>query len=297
MYLILASLALGLTVFLTTRLALAQGTARWNAERTVRRADVLRPAAADWRRTLLGLVGHAFARANRLGPVQNYLAVLRRDNIAAGDPWTLDETELLELSELLLAAVAVLVWVGLLAVYGGFYFFAGLGLGVFAGFAPGYIIGHKSVQRRILINRALPFALDLLVLTMEAGSSFQESIVILTESDRTSPMAQEFTHFLQAVRYGKTRKAALAEMAERIRSDDLTPVVDAINTGEELGTPVGKILRIQAEGIRATRTQRAEKLAAEASSKILFPTLLIMLAVLLMMMGPVVIKAVRGNLF
>jgi tight adherence protein C len=159
------------------------------------------------------------------------------------------------------------------------------------------MIGHRSVQRRIAINRALPFSLDLLVLTMEAGSGFQESIEILTESDRCSPMAQEFTHYLQAVRLGKTRKSALSEMAERVRSDDLTPVVDAINTGEELGTPVGKILRIQAEGIRAARSQRAEKLAAEASSKILFPTLLIMFAVLLMLMGPVIIRAVRGDMY
>lgn len=182
-------------------------------------------------------------------------------------------------------------------IYGTFNFFTGLGIGLVAGFAPGYIIGHKSVQRRILINRALPFSLDLLVLTMEAGSSFLESIKTLIESDPTSPMGQEFTYFLQAVDHGKTRKAALSEMAERVRSDDLTPVVDAINTGEELGTPVGKILRIQAEGIRAARSQRAEKLAAEASSKILFPTLLIMVAVLLMMMGPVIIKAVRGDLY
>ena len=110
-------------------------------------------------------------------------------------------------------------------------------------------------------------------------------------------MAQEFTYFLQAVRHGKTRRTALSDMAERIGSKDLAPVIDAINTGEQLGTPVGKTLRIQAEGIRAVRTQRAEKIAAEASSKILFPTLLIMIAVLLMLMGPVIIKAVRGDLY
>ena len=48
---------------------------------------------------------------------------------------------------------------------------------------PGYVIAHKGVQRRILINRALPFSMDLLVLTMEAGSSFQEAVEILTQSD------------------------------------------------------------------------------------------------------------------
>ena len=229
--------------------------------------------------------------------VVNYKATLRRDNIAAAYPWNLDEDELLELAEILFVGVTLLALIGFLILFDSFSLFTALGLGVCAAFAPGYIVGHKSVQRRIAINRALPFSLDLMVLTMEAGSTFQESIETLIDSDPDSPMGQEFTYFLQAKLHGKTRHAALAEMAERVGSNDLTPVVDAVNTAEELGTSIGKILRIQAEGIRGTRSQRAEKLAAEASSKILFPTLLIMVAVLLMMMGPVIIKAVRGDLY
>jgi tight adherence protein C len=102
---------------------------------------------------------------------------------------------------------------------------------------------------------------------------------------------------LQAIQHGKTRRAALLEMADRVKSEDLAPVIHGINTGEELGTPIGSVLRVQADGIRLKRTQRAEKLAAEASSKILFPTLLIMVAVLLMLMGPVIIKGFRDGWF
>jgi tight adherence protein C len=297
MLLVLASAALGLTVFLLSRLAIESVGNRWRAEQTVRRADLLRPEGTTWQRTLLGVVGKVFERVNRTKLGQDYLATLRRDNIAAANPWNLNEHELLQLAEVLFVGVTLLAWTFFAVVYGSLNIFLGLGAGAIAGFAPGYIIGHKSVQRRIEINRALPFSLDLLVLTMEAGSGFQESVEILTESNSASPMAHEFSRYLQTVRLGKTRNAALTEMAERVRSDDLTPVVDAINTGEELGTPVGKILRIQAEGIRASRSQRAEKLAAEASSKILFPTLLIMFAVLLMLMGPVIIKAVRGDMY
>jgi tight adherence protein C len=297
MLLLLGSLALSITVFLMTRLVLQFGVDRWQAEHTIRRADVLRPEAADWKRKLLAVAGHAFDRINRMPLMQNYRATLRRDNIAAGNPWDLDEKELLELSELLFVGATVATWIVLFVFYGSLNLIIGLVLGFICAFAPGYVIAHKSVRRRILINRALPFSMDLLVLTMEAGSSFQEAIEILTSSDPAGPMAQELTYFLLAVRHGKPRKNALAEMAERVRSDDLTPVVDAINTGEDLGTPVGRILRIQAEGIRAARSQRAEKLAAQASSKILFPTLLIMVAVLLMLMGPVIIKAVRGQMY
>src|ERR1044071_4743156 len=111
MFLLIGSLGVGFTVFLMVRLTLAFGGSRWQSEQALRRADTLHPGAANWKRILLGVIGHAFDRVNRLNFIQDYLAVLRRDNIAAGDPWGMDEKELLELSELLLVGVTLVVWV------------------------------------------------------------------------------------------------------------------------------------------------------------------------------------------
>jgi tight adherence protein C len=297
MILLLASLSMLFSAFLLTRMLLVRATARWQEEKTARKSSLFPGEPQDWTRTVLAVTGRIFSRVNRIPKVVDYRLKLRQDNIAAADPWNLNEYELLALSELAAVVIAVLAWLGMLVFYGSFNFITGIALGIFAGFLPGYIITQRAVQRRIAVNRALPFSLDLMVLCMEAGSSFLESIQTLVDSDPASPLAQEFNYFLQSVRHGKIRRTALDEMAERVRSDDLKPVADAINTGEEMGTPVGRILRFQSEGLRNVRSQRAEKLAAEASSKILFPTLLIVLAVMLMLMGPVIIKMVHGDWF
>jgi len=205
--------------------------------------------------------------------------------------------EIVAMEELAFAGVTSIIFVFLLLAFGEFHFLPPLALGALAGMTPGYLVHQKAIERRIRINRQLPFALDLLILSMEAGSAFLESIEILVSSNPTSPLAQEFYLVLQSIQHGRTRRVALEEMDVRVDSEDLRPVVHGINTGEELGTPIGSVLRVQAEGIRMKRSQRAEKLAAEASSKILFPTLLIMVAVLLMLMGPVIIKGVRDGWF
>lgn len=237
------------------------------------------------------------ARWNTHLPLNRYRARLHRDVLMAGDPWGMTPDEIIAMSELSFLLTTLLAWIFLSSFLGSFQLFLGLVLGVLAALTPGYMLGQKAVARKIQINRQLPFALDLLILSMEAGSSFLESIQTLVTSNPISPLAEEFNHVLQAIQHGKTRRAALLEMAERVQSEDLGPVVHGINTGEELGTPIGSVLRVQADGIRLKRTQRAEKLAAEASSKILFPTLLIMVAVLLMLMGPVIIKGFRDGWF
>src|SRR5437763_1785273 len=122
MLLLVGSLSFGITVFLVARMVLAYGDARWRAEQTARKADVLHPAAADRKRTLLGVTGHAFAWINRQPIMQSYLGVIRRDNIAAGDPWDLSEQEILQLSELLFVGVALLAFVGFFLAYGTFNF-------------------------------------------------------------------------------------------------------------------------------------------------------------------------------
>lgn len=285
------------SVLLLSRAALGFASERWRQDRgflleTWNQRLAMPPALRFFSVACMYL-----SRWNTHPYLEKYRVRYSREIIAAGDPWGMNAGEVIAMAELAFASVTLFTWIFLLITFGRFQFFLGLVLGVLALLTPGYLLGQKVIVRRIEINRQLPFALDLLILSMEAGSSFLESLETLVSSNPATPLAQEFYHVLQAIQHGKTRRAALLEIAERVNSEDLSPVIHGINTGEELGTPIGSVLRLQAEGIRMKRSQRAEKLAAEASSKILFPTLLIMVAVLLMLMGPVIIKGVRDGWF
>ena len=285
------------SVLLLSRAALSFASERWRQDRGFLLETWNQRLAMPPTLRFFSVACKYLSRWNTHPFFEKYRARYSRDILAAGDPWGMNAGEVIAMAELAFAGVTLFTWIFLLITFGRFQFFLGLVLGMLALLTPGYLLGQKAILRRIEINRQLPFALDLLILSMEAGSNFLESMETLVTSNPGTPLAQEFYHVLQAIQHGKTRRAALVEMAERVNSDDLSPVIHGINTGEELGTPIGSVLRLQAEGIRMKRSQRAEKLAAEASSKILFPTLLIMVAVLLMLMGPVIIKGVRDGWF
>ena len=90
------------------------------------------------------------------------------------------------------------------------------------------------------------------------------------------------------------RRVALRNMADRVRQPDLSAVSFALIQADELGVPVGPILRIQSEQLRARRFDRAERLASEAPVKMLGPLLLcIFPAVLIVLLAPILLEAVR----
>ena len=102
------------------------------------------------------------------------------------------------------------------------------------------------------------------------------------------------THEIQV---GTPRRAALRNLAERVRQSDLRSVARALIQADELGVSVGSMLRIQSEQLRGRRFERAERLANEAPVKMLGPLLLcIFPAVFLVLLGPVLLQAARGLL-
>ena len=143
------------------------------------------------------------------------------------------------------------------------------------------------------IRIRLPFAVDLIALTMEAGGGFQECLAngrrsktATIRSPRNSPKC-----------CGKFRSAgrgneALQALQERLQDEDINELVFAINKGEELGTPLSAILRDQAEQMRLKRSQRGEKAAAEAQVNIVFPGMVVMIACLLVVIAPIVLPPI-----
>jgi len=184
---------------------------------------------------------------------------------------------------------------------------AGLALGALAsgalGLGPGLCAASLGVgaiypvlwlrdrlrSRQRAISRALPYALDLLTLSVEAGLDFGGALAKVVEKGRQGPLADELSLVLKELRLGKTREQALHNLARRAGHPALTSFVQAVVHADRMGSPLGHVLRVQATQLRIERTHRAEKLAHEAPVKLLLPLVFCIFPTLfLMLFGPLV---------
>lgn len=154
----------------------------------------------------------------------------------------------------------------------------------------GVHVQELAQKRRTLFLKRLPYAVDLLALMMEAGASFDEAVATLVEESPRHPIGEEFGFLLREIQLGRLRRDALIQMRDRLQDDNVREFITAILNGEEFGTPLSRILRIQADQMRLKRSQWAEKAAGEAQVKIVFPGMLIMIACLLIIVTPFIIK-------
>jgi tight adherence protein C len=151
---------------------------------------------------------------------------------------------------------------------------------------------RDDAKRRVTaLKRRLPYAIDLMALMMEAGAGFQESLQAIVQENRDHPLGEELDGVLSEVELGRTRREALEKLQERLNDDDIKEIVFSIIKGEELGTPLAVILRTQADQLRMKRSHWAEKAAAQAQVQIAFPGLIVMVACLLVIVAPFVLKA------
>lgn len=145
-------------------------------------------------------------------------------------------------------------------------------------------------KRKTQIFRALPFALDLLTLSVEAGLDFTSALARIVAKIRDTPLGHEFNELLRQIQMGQARADALRALAWRVDLEEMSSVTSALIQADELGASIGPILRIQAEQMRVRREQIAEKRAMEAPVKILFPLILFIFpTVFLTIFSPIVL--------
>lgn len=160
---------------------------------------------------------------------------------------------------------------------------------------PDLWLYHKVKQRHWSIQRSLPFVLDLLTLSVEAGMDFISALQRNCKLRKLDPLNEELLRMTKEIQVGLSRKEALKNMADRVRQSDLKAVAYSLIQADELGVSIGSILRIQSEQLRSRRFDRAEKLAAEAPVKMLGPLMLcIFPAVFIILLGPVLSQAMKG---
>ena len=151
--------------------------------------------------------------------------------------------------------------------------------------------------RHLSIMKALPFVLDILTLSVEAGMDFISALQRNCASRKLDPLNEELLRMTKEIQIGSSRREALKNMAERVKQPDLKSVAFALIQADELGVSIGAILRIQSEQLRSRRFDRAEKLAHEAPTKMLGPLMLcIFPAVFIILLGPVLSQAMKGML-
>jgi tight adherence protein C len=183
---------------------------------------------------------------------------------------------------------------------GNVVFLAGapLVLGVMGLYGPVYWLRTKVSQRRTEIQKALPDAMDLLTIAVEAGLGFDAAMARVTDKFRNA-LADEFAQVLQETRLGRPRLEALDDMGRRTGVEDLHNFVQAVIQSEQMGVGVAKILRLQSDEMRRKRRQRAQEKAAQASLKMLLPMVgCIFPTIWIVLIGPailIVMKAQQGG--
>ncbi len=162
------------------------------------------------------------------------------------------------------------------------------------GFVLGYLLpalwlGGKIRRRQDEVLKAMPDALDLLTICVEAGLGFDAAMAKVAEK-WDNALSQAFSRVIQEIRLGKLRRVALREMDRTTGVADITSFVAAVIQADQLGVSMAKVMRIQSEQMRIKRRQRAEEKAHQAPVKMLFPLVfLIFPSIYIVLLGPAVL--------
>lgn len=168
-------------------------------------------------------------------------------------------------------------------------------LGVFGFFLPQIIIKNKVKAKHKAIFRQLPDVLDLLTLMVEAGLDFGAALNKIIESEGGT-LINEFFLMQQEIKLGKSRIAALNDMAERLNYLPLSTVINSLNLAFKTGGSIAPTLRVLSEQFRIERSQMAEKLAGEAPLKLMAPLILLIFpTIFIILFGPIVLSFLHGK--
>ncbi|MHB8069776.1 MAG: type II secretion system F family protein [Desulfobaccales bacterium] len=174
----------------------------------------------------------------------------------------------------------------------------GLAYLLFAGgyFIPTLILAHLVDGRQKKIKEALPDALDLLVVCVEAGQGLNAALKRVSDDFKVSSpaLAKEFNLVNLEINAGLEREQALRNLADRTGVEDLASLCSILIQSDRFGTSVATALKVQSETLRTTRRQRLEELAAKTPVKLIFPLILFIFpAIMVVILGPAVIRVME----
>jgi len=240
-------------------------------------------------RVLIPLARVILGQVGKYGPKQS-AERLKTNLQQAGNPGNM--------TPVMFSGIRMVLFVLLLAITGAVTFGQGMEApkalmytavgGVLGYLLPGMWLGQQIKKRKHNIVKALPDALDLLTISVEAGLAFD--LALMRVADKwDNELSNEFKRVLTDTRLGRARRDALKDMAVRTGVEDVQTFTAAIIQAEQLGVSIGKILRIQSDQMRIRRRQRAEEAAHKAPIKMLIPmAFLIFPSLFVVILGPAV---------
>jgi tight adherence protein C len=170
-----------------------------------------------------------------------------------------------------------------------------LGFAVLGYFFPDLWIRSRINSRQKSIRKAMPDALDLLTICVEAGLGFDAAMSKVNEK-WDNHLSAAFGRVIREIQLGKLRREAMRDMADRLGLAEMTSFVAAVIQSEMLGVSMAKVLRIQSDQMRVKRRQHAEEEAHKAPIKMIFPMgLLIFPSLMIVLLTPAALK-LRGVL-
>jgi len=243
---------------------------------------------------LLNRIGEISARFTPQKAIQN----TARQMELAGNPWPIDPATFLAIRFILgVALLGLTLWL-----------FAGsasfqtsdklmlIGGGTIGGFwLPQIMLSSRVTRRQKDVRKAMPDALDLLTICVEAGLGFDAAMSKVAEKWETE-LSLAFARVIREIQLGKVRREALKDMSDRLGIPEMTSFVAAIIQSEQLGVSMAKVLRIQSDQMRLKRRQHAEEEAHKAPVKMLIPmALLIFPSIMIIILTPAAIQIVASG--
>ncbi|MGA7912674.1 MAG: type II secretion system F family protein [Candidatus Dormiibacterota bacterium] len=234
---------------------------------TIDQMELQRPFSERFLRPSIERLGSLLSRST---PQKSRQDLMNRLDLA-GRPGNLTPEDF---AAVRIVAAAVMAAIGLLLgllMANPVYLVVSLAIGAVLGYyLPTMWLKQKVDARRAEIQKALPDAMDLLVIAVDAGLGFDAAMARVTDKFKNA-LSDLLAKALREVSLGRPRLEALDEMGRSSGVDDLHNFIQAVIQSEQFGTGIGKILRIQADEMRRKRRQRAQEKAAQATLKMMLP--------------------------
>jgi len=235
------------------------------APRTLDEIEMSQPFSERFLRPFFDRIGRRVASLQPRDRAQKLQALID----LAGRPLGMNAGSFVAL-QLVLAVICAAAGVGL-SILLGLPFFLGLVFGAGIGYVgPQYQLKRIVTKRQKEITLALPNALDLLCISVEAGLGFDAALARVVEKFDNA-LSREFAFVLNEIRLGRPRHEAMEDLGKRSGVDELNSFIQALVQSDQLGVGIARVLRIQSDEIRRRRRQKAEAKAQSASLKMLFP--------------------------
>jgi len=194
-------------------------------------------------------------------------------------------------------ALGVLVGVvaGMLGWMPGLVILAAAGTALIGWVMPRIYVSRRAVARRREIQKALPDAVDLLVVCVESGMGLNQALLHVSEEigPISRAMRAELTLLNLEIQTGTPRDEALRHLADRTDLPDVRSLVAMLVQTDRFGTSIARSLRLHAETMRTRRRQRAEEAAAKTTIKLVFPLVLFIFpAMFVAILGPALLHII-----